>query len=447
MPALHSASSAPLARLPALLLGAALTLAPALGQAQAAAPAAAAASQPAINPARLVRPEFATPLQAAQVLIGEGKAREALAKLTEADALPNRTPWETWLLERTRASAAQRAGDAPLILKALEAALATGQAEPAEELQLVEAMVGSAARDKDHPRVLRWAQRYEELKGPNDTVRVMRIQSMAETGDDAGAMAALNERVAAAEKAGRATPESHLRLLLSLQFKNKVESGATQTLERLVMSYPRPEYWADLVSRASREPSLTDRALLELYRLLRTTGNLRQADLRYEMAQIALKAGQPGEAMAVMEEGYAAGQMGTGAQAAEHGKFREQARRAAAADKADRTAAETAAKRAADGTALADLGWAMTASAAPGAPAAEIEPGLALIEQGIAKGKLRRPAEASLHLAMAQMAAGRKDAAKQTLAALAAQPGGEYATPIRLWNLYAQAPAMLPSRQ
>lgn len=447
MPALHTASSAPSSRLPALLMLAALGLSPAWGQAQTAAPAAQAASQPAINPARLVRPEFATPLQAAQALIGEGKAREALAKLNEAEGVPNRTPWETWLLERTRASAAQRAGDAPLILKSLEAALATGQAEPAEEVQLVEAMVGSAARDKDHARVLRWAKRYEELNGPNDAVRIMRIQSQADTGDEAGAMAALNDRVAAAEKAGRSTPESHLRLLLSLQFKNKIEAGANQTLERLVLSYPRPEYWADLVSRASREPSLSDRALLELYRLLRVTGNLRQADLRYEMAQIALKAGQPGEALAVMEEGYAANQMGTGAQAAEYGKFREQARKAAAADKADRAAAEAAAKRAPDGTALADLGWALAASAAPGAPASEIEPGLSLIEQGMAKGKLRRPAEASLHLAIAQIAAGRKDAAKQGLAALAAQPGGELATPIRLWNLYVQAPAMLPSRQ
>ncbi|MBL8328962.1 MAG: hypothetical protein JNJ71_08935 [Rubrivivax sp.] len=430
-----------------------LALAGAAAQAQTPAPA----PQPAapaqggpisiVSPERTVRAEFGLPLNAAQQLITEGKPREALTKLLEAEAIPSRTPWETWVLERTRATAAQRAGDTPLVMKSIEAALATGMAEPAEELQLVEAMVGSAARDKDHARVLRWAKRYDELQGPNDAVRVMRIQSQAESGDEAGAMAALNERVAAADKAGRATPESHLRLLLSLQYRAR-EAGATQTLERLVASTPRPEYWADLVSRAAREPGLSDRALLELYRLLRVTGNLKAGDLRYEMAQIALRVGQPGEALAVVEEAYAANVMGTGAQAADHNRFRDQARRLAAADKADRAAAEAAAKRAPDGTALADLGWAIVASAAPGAAPAELEPGLALIEQGVAKGGLRRAAEARLHLGMAQLAAGRKDAGKQTLASLAGQAGSDpLALPIRLWHLYAQAPAMLPSRQ
>jgi hypothetical protein len=66
----------------------------------------------------------------------------------------------------------------------------------------------------------------------------------------------------------------------------------------------------------------------------------------------------------------------------------------------------------------------------------------------VAKGGLRRPVEARLHLAMAQLAAGRKDAAGQTLKALASQAQGDpLAVPVRLWGLFAQAPAMLPSRQ
>jgi hypothetical protein len=443
-----SSSHATCLRPLAFVLSAGLLLLPLLAGAQSppAQPSApAAATSP---PERLVRPEFGVPLQAAQLLIGEGKAREALAKLAEAEAIAQRTPWETWLLERTRASAAQRVGDTPLLMKSLEAALATRMAEPAEELQLVEAMVGSASRDKDHARVIRWAARYDELKGPNDAVRVMRIQSLADSGDDAGAIAALSERVAIADRAGRATPETHLRLLLSLQYRIKDTHGSGQTLERLATTYPRPEYWADLVSRAAREPGLSDRALLELYRLLRATNNLRQSDLRYEMAQLALRAGQPGEALALVEEGYANGQLGTGAQAAEHGRFREQVRRAASADKADRNSAEAAARRASDGTALVDLGWTSVAAAPSGAPSAEAEPGLALIEQGIAKGGLKRATEARLHLGIAQLLAGRKDAARQTLSSLAAAVSGDpLATPVRVWNQYAQAPAMLPPRQ
>ncbi len=328
----------------------------------------------------------------------------------------------------------------------MDAALATGLADAAEERGLIEAVVNIASREKDHARVLRWSQRYEEIQGTNDGVRVMRIQSQADSGDEAGAIAALRQRAEAAEKAGKASPESHLRLLLSLQYAKK-DAGSAATLQRLAMAYPRPEYWADLVSAAAREPGLSDRALLELYRLLRTTGNLKAGDLRFEMAQIAQRAGQPGEALAVVDEGYANGSMGTGKDAAEHNKLREQLKRSAAADKADRPAAEAAAKRAADGNALADLGWSMVAEAAPGAPAAAIEPGLALLEQGVAKGGLKRANAARLHLAISQVAAGRKDAAKQTLAGLGSTGAAdEMATPLRLWTLFAQAPAMLPAR-
>lgn len=403
-----------------------------------------AASQPA---GPTVRPEFAVPIQAAQALMNEGKGKEAMAKVAEAGALPKLTPYETMVLERTRAAAAQRLGDGPGVLRALEAAFATGQVSPADEVSLTEAMVGIAAREKDHAQVLRWSQRYIDLKGPNDLVRVIRIQSQAASGDDAGAIAALQARVALADKAGQPLPEAQLRILLGLQQRTK-DAASARTLERLATAYPRPEYWLDLIVLASREPGVGDRAMLELYRLMRATGTLTLPDLISDMADHALRLGQPAEAMSVLEEGYLSGKLGTGAQAAEQAKLREQARKQAAAELADRPAAEAGARRAADGNGLADLGWAMVAGLQAGSAPAQAEPGLALLEAGVAKGGLRRTAEARLHLAIAQHAAGRKDAARQTLQALTGQGGaGEpMAVPIRLWGLFASAPAMLPAR-
>lgn len=409
---------------------------------------AAPASAPAAESLRIVRPEFALALQPVQALLAEGKAAEALGRMAAVEAVPNRTPWETWVMERTRAAAAQQTNNTPVLLSSLDAALATDQAEPAEQLKLIEVMVNVASRAHDHARVIRWAKRYRELGGTQDGVSLMAIQAQAASGDSAGAQAAMLARVEAAEKAGQPVPESHLRMLLSLQFQAK-DAGARQTLERLVRAYPRPEYWSDLVSVNARLPNLSDRALLELYRLLRATGNLKQADLRSEMAQLSLRQGFPAEAQAIVDEGYANGQLGKGAQAAEHNKLRDQIRRAAHADKADRPAAEAAAKKAADGTGLADLGWALVSAAAVDAPASAIEPGLALIEQGVAKGGLKRATEVRLHLGMAQLAAGRKDAARQTLSALTSQLSSNdpLADAVRAWSLLASAPAMLPPRQ
>jgi hypothetical protein len=148
----------------------------------------------------------------------------------------------------------------------------------------------------------------------------------------------------------------------------------------------------------------------------------------------------------VVEEGFAAGVLGAGADAGEHQKLREAVRRRAEADIADRAAAEAAARRSADGTALADLGWSIVAGLPrSGAPADQAERGLALIEQGIAKGALRRPAEARLHLGIAQIAAARNDAARQTLSALTTAAAGDpLADAVRLWGLWATAAAPLP---
>ena len=423
----------------------ALGMAGAPSWAQQAAPApAAVASQPA---GPTVKAELAAPLNAAQNFLKEGKVEDAMKNVLLAAAVPNLTPYETMLVERTRAAVAQRQGNNELVVQALEAAFKTEQIPKSDELGLVEAIVSIASRLNDHTRVLRWTERYAALGGTQDAVRMVRIQSQLASGDEKGAMAALAARLDAADRAGTTQPESHLRTLLSLQHKTK-DPGQQRTLERLAVAYPRPEYWMDLVVIAARDPSIPDRTLIEMYRLLRVVGGVKQLELGEELAQLAARVGQPAEALSVVEEAFAAGQMGKGGQAAAHQSLRDQVRKQAATEAADRAAAEAAAKTAPNGNGLVDLGWAMVASQPPGAAPAQVEPGLTLIEQGVAKGGLRRPVEARLHLAMAQLAAGRKDAARQTLKALDADAKGDpLAVPVQLWSLFAQAPAMLPTRQ
>jgi hypothetical protein len=433
---------------------AALTCALTLGSAstalfaQTTAPALAApAASPALQAVQAARSEIATPINAAQTLLGQGQLDEAMRNVALAAAVPKLTHYETMLVERTRAAIAQRQGNNALVVQALEAALATGQIPQADEVGLVEALVSIASRMNDHLRVLRWTERYAALGGTQDAVRMVRIQSQLASGDERGAMAALAARLDAADKAGQMPPESHLRTLLSLQQKFK-DAGLQRTLERLVLAYPRPEYWMDLVVTVARDPAIPDRTLIELYRLLRVVGGVTQLALGQELAQLASRLGQPAEALSVIEDAYAAGQMGKGGQAAAHEALRDQVRKQAAAKAADRAAAEASAKTAPNGNGLVDLGWAMVAALPPGSPASHFEPGLLLMEQGLAKGGLRRPVEARLHLAMAQLAGGRKDAARQSLKALVSEAKTDpLAAPVQLWSLFAQAPAMLPTRQ
>ena len=68
-----------------------------------------------------VRAEIGKPLQQAGEFLKAGKAKEALAKVREADAVGGKTAAEQLTIDRMKAAAAQRAGDMATAIAALEA--------------------------------------------------------------------------------------------------------------------------------------------------------------------------------------------------------------------------------------------------------------------------------------------------------------------------------------
>ena len=398
---------------------------------------------------RTMRKEVADVIDAARTLFREEKFDAAASRLEAADTLPNVTPFERASLERMRAAIALRQGRVGVSLRALEAALGTGEVSGPDELELMRSLVDLSLREKDYARVLSWSQRYADKGGTDDAVQIMRLEGLRFSGDERGALQGWKARRAAAERSGARMPESHWRLLWALQRRHEpAESGPT--LEALARLYPRPEYFAELAAGASQAPDLTERALVSIYRLLRVAGSLGSPAMALEMAERSLRIGFPGEAAAVLEDAQKAGVL-PGNRAEDLARLREAVQRALASDERDRAASEAAARQAPDGTRLADLGWAAVAAQPAGASAERLKPGLEMLEQGVAKGGLRRDSEARLNLAIAQVAAGRRDAARATVQALARQlesagTPDPMAGPVRLWGLYLAAPEMLPPR-
>src|SRR5438067_11440435 len=85
-----------------------------------------------------VRPEVGKPLQAAQELIRAQRFKEALAKVREADAVPNKSAGESSLIERMRIAAASGAGDVETAARSFEAI--GGQVSAAERLRMIESL-------------------------------------------------------------------------------------------------------------------------------------------------------------------------------------------------------------------------------------------------------------------------------------------------------------------
>jgi hypothetical protein len=121
------------------------------------------------------RPEILTPLKAAEELIRAGKFGEALARLREADAVPNRTATENVAIERMRAIAASGAGDVPTATRSFETVLAAGGLTPAERTKMIEVLAQLYFQAKDYPKAASWASRYVSEGGPNADVRGLMI--------------------------------------------------------------------------------------------------------------------------------------------------------------------------------------------------------------------------------------------------------------------------------
>lgn len=376
-----------------------------------------------------VRPDVGKPLQAAQELLKSGKFKEALARVNEADAIPAKTGYESYLMERLRASAAIQVGDNDAAVKAVGAILASGRLPAADQLKLVESVVGMYYRAKDYAKAVTWAQRYFKEGGTSPQMRTLLIQSMYLNNEFAAAAREIQADLQVGDKSGKIPSEDRLHLLFSCYLKLNDAQNSIHAMERMVAHYPKKEYWADLIRRIEKKPGFAERLSLDVYRIKLATGNFGTVNDYMEMAQLSIQAGFPAEARKVVEQGFARGVLGVGAEAERHKRLRDMAVKNATEDQKTLTQAEAAAAAAKEGNALVNTGFNYVILA-------QYDKGLALMEQGVKKASLKRPEDATLHLGVAYLMAGQKDKARQTLRGIRGTDGT--ADIARLWMTHTQ---------
>jgi tetratricopeptide repeat protein len=393
-----------------------------------AAPFAQEAAKPgeAPKPADSARPEVGKPVQAARDLIGAKKFKDALAMLHEAEIVPNLNGYEKFVIDLTRGSAAQGAGDNETAVTSFESVVASGRLPSGDQLKVVAAIAELRYQMKDYAKTIQWSTRYEKEGGNDPAILQVLIQADYLAGENANAARLLKEQIDAEESAGRVPTEDKLLLLASCYLKMNDNAGYTVALEKLVAHYPKKSYWADLISRVQRKPGFSERLELDVLRLQLATGNLSKPAEFMEMAQLALQAGFPVEAKKIIEQGYSAGVLGKGGDVERQNRLREMANRQAAQDAAAIAQGDTEAASAKDGDALAAIGYNEVING-------KTERGLALMEQGLKQGPLKHPEDVKLHLALAYSLAGQKSKAVQLLQSVRGNDGT--ADLARLWLL------------
>ena len=371
-----------------------------------------------------VRPEVGKPLQAAQALVKARKGREAMAEIAKAEAVPNRTANENQLIAQMKGSAALAAGDNDAVIRAYEPLLEGSRGSP----QMVQAVAVAYYQKKEYAKAAQWTNRYFKEGGNDPAMRSVLLQSYF-LGNDCNSVNRLLGDKADADSNKRAT-EEELQILANCYLRQRDTGGYVNAIEKLVVHYPKKEYWTDLLARVQKKPGFSDRLGVNVYRLRMATGNLKDANDYMEMAQLAMQAGVPSEAKAILEKGYAVGALGKGDQAERHKRLQTLIEKNLAESLKNRAQDEREAAAAKDGNDLVRIGlnYVYEGNAAKGIP---------LIEQGIKKGGLKRPEDAKLRLGEAQLHAGNKQRGVQTLRDVKGNDGT--ADIARLWVLHARA--------
>ncbi|MEY2896571.1 MAG: hypothetical protein RL669_840 [Pseudomonadota bacterium] len=369
-----------------------------------------------------VRAEVAKPLQQASELLKANRAKDALAKVRDAEAVPNRNAQENLLIERMRGAAAHRAGETQVAIKAYESVLASGRASAAEQGQIAAALAHLYAQNKDWSRAREWAQKAKQQGANAADMDKLLAYISSQSGDFAAIARDAQASIEAAEKAGRRPEENDLLALADAQRRTNNVAGQTATLEKLVAYYPKKEYWAAVLGRLPGKSGFSGRLSLDVDRLRREAKLLEKTEEYVEFAQLALQAGQAAEAKAALDEGFARGLLGKGPEAERQNRLRALATQRAADAPAALKAAEAEAGN--DGNALVRIGMGYVGLG-------QYDKGIALIQKGLASSNLKYPEEARLHLGIAYLRAGNRAKANETFRSVKGTDGS--ADLARLW--------------
>jgi hypothetical protein len=341
--------------------------------------------------------------------------------LAEARALPELTLWEIYTIEILDFQLFLQEQNLEQAAARFNAAYDTGvlPQEDKERFLRIATLVNQA----DRARAIMYGTEAVNYPGWDDTSDQVLANAYYFSGDLPGAEAFAQSVVARKEAAGMKPTIEILTVLHAAQQEQGKEAEAQQTAGQIAIVDPTPQNWARVVDYGFMAPGLSDRQLLNLYRLRRETNAMEGGDYA-AMANLAYDMGLAAEAKSALEEGIAAGKLN----AAELGTALTDATASSNEAEAGLTEFATVAAGAANGDAQIQYGETLFALGR----AAEAE---AAIRAGIAKGGLQDAADVQVLLGIVLLEQGKKAEAQAAFQQASQSPA---MVPVSsAWTLYA----------
>lgn len=376
----------------------------------------------------------AKPLKAAQEAMQAKKYDEALAKLKEVQGLSGLAPYDTHLMNEMFGFVYVRTGNYAEAAKALEAGLNSGFLDPSEAPQRVKALAQVNYQIKNYDKAIEFGNRAIKDGNADDDMYTLVSQAYYIKGDYKGALKFIDGYVDTQVKAGKTPKEQPLQLIMSSCVKLDDQECTTKALERMVAYYPKPEYWQNLLySMFQSQATGNDKGLLNVYRLASEVDVLKRPEDYTEMAQLAIESGSPGEAVRILEKGFAKSVFTEQRDKDRNQRLLDSAKKQSATDQASLSKIEKDTATAKTGDKDVSLGLAYLSYE-------QYPKAVEALNRGLTKGGVRNEGEARLLLGIAQLKSGNKDEAAKAFQQVKGNPTLERLA--NLWTLHAkQAPA------
>lgn len=372
------------------------------------------------------------PLQEA---LNAGQAKQwdqALTKLREADAVPEKTAFDQFKINEIYAwvyISQKKYGEAAGIYEKL---LDSGFVSAADADQYTKQIAQMYLQTKNNAKAMEYLQRWLKAHPGDADMTAILGQLQFQGGQLKQSMDTFNGLVNATEKAGQKPKEDWLKIMYRVSYQlsgnsANLDKSTLNIIEKLLRYYPNETYWTAMLAGLKAQQG-SDAYRLQLDRLMLSVGALKDPNEFVEMAQLANGAGYPGEALSVLDAGYAKGIVGTGAGKDREARLKASIAKAADTDKASLPALDKKARAAATGQDDATLGEAYMGYG-------QYPQAIEALERGVKKGGLKKPDQAQLALGIAYLRSGQADKARSAFKQVSAD--GELGRIAALWSLHA----------
>lgn len=369
------------------------------------------------------------PLKQARELMDAKKWKEALAKTKEAAAIEGKNPTEDAIINEMLAFCMVNLKDYASAVAVYETMLAAGQFKKEDEPKRILTMSQIYFSLKNFPKAIELGERY--LKAAGGDLEVMRQISQAYYVQNNFAKAGdyAQRLIDSAKKQGKPLEEDWLQLLMSCQHKQNKKAEVVATLEQLLASFPNEKYWSDMFTYLLQGSSFSDRQNI-IYLHLVKQANILQSDEYVELAELSLAVTNPGDAKAILEEGFTRGLLGKNQSKDRDLKLLNMAKTQAAEDLKLLPSIEKEASAKPTGDALVKVGEAWLGHG-------QYENAITALSKGLAKGGIKTQDETNINVGIAYL--GLNKPAEAIKAFNAVPASSPMALMSRLWTIQAKA--------